>query len=318
MYRIDAADNAAALPTPAAPGPNPDGYFRTPVPGSVKGTVVHEDWGNAVQEELALAVEDAGLSLDKADQNQLTEAIKSLGTPRGYWWGGTFTRTAARTFDVSAGTWKSTNDLRRLHWTGAISVDLDTTGAGGRGGSLPTSDWFHVFAIENDTTLAIDVYAEADSVAANIPAGHSNPRKLFSILLDGSSNIVDMFNIGDRFLWKNPPLDVAVTEDATANTRALTVPPDFRSNALLNLSIDCSSNYEALYVSSLDVDDEIPAEALAPLGSVGGSAETGEGNRTHQNYAEVLTNTSQQVRTRATSSLPIQIATLGWVEQRGV
>ncbi len=72
MYRIDNAKSADALPTPAAPGPNVDGYFDT-------GTIVTSDWLNAIQEEMCYVIAQAGLgALDKTDSTQFYDAIQEL------------------------------------------------------------------------------------------------------------------------------------------------------------------------------------------------------------------------------------------------
>jgi hypothetical protein len=79
MYRIDNETATTSLPTPAVPGPNPDGFFTKGVPGSVPATIVEQDWANAVQEELCYVIETMGLTLDKAVHTQLLAAIRLVG-----------------------------------------------------------------------------------------------------------------------------------------------------------------------------------------------------------------------------------------------
>ena len=79
MYRIDNATNAAALPGPEAVGPNPDGYFTEGDPvGGTPATIVTADWANAIQEEIAYVIEEAGDTLDKTDRTQLKAAIDTM------------------------------------------------------------------------------------------------------------------------------------------------------------------------------------------------------------------------------------------------
>lgn len=81
MHRID------------GPGATPENQFTEGDPTqSVPATTVTADFLNAVQEEVAQAIEDAGIVLDKEDNGQLSQAItasitaalngfdKSLGT----------------------------------------------------------------------------------------------------------------------------------------------------------------------------------------------------------------------------------------------
>ncbi|MCW5737995.1 MAG: hypothetical protein KIS73_27990 [Enhydrobacter sp.] len=76
MYRIDTANNVAALPAkqPAAEDP---GYFNNN-PGAGSGTVVSGDWLNAVQEELAAVIGGASMALDRNNNAQLLAAIQAL------------------------------------------------------------------------------------------------------------------------------------------------------------------------------------------------------------------------------------------------
>lgn len=75
MHRVDTADVAAVMPVIAAPGPNPDSFFRKFVTSVQRGTVVPTDWLNSVQEEIAGAIEAAGLTLTKGTLTQLEAAI---------------------------------------------------------------------------------------------------------------------------------------------------------------------------------------------------------------------------------------------------
>ena len=76
MYRIDNAKAATVKPARGAAGPKPNGYW-TIVDGV--GTTVDADFMNALQEELANLVTQAGLSLDKTDDTQIEEAVRIIG-----------------------------------------------------------------------------------------------------------------------------------------------------------------------------------------------------------------------------------------------
>lgn len=76
MYRIDNATAAVALPAPAVVGPKPNAFFTKGNPdGGVAATIVDDDWANAIQEEMAYAIEQAGIVLSKTDRTQLFAAI---------------------------------------------------------------------------------------------------------------------------------------------------------------------------------------------------------------------------------------------------
>lgn len=71
MHRID------------TPGATPDNRFTEGDPTiPTAATEVSAEWLNAVQEEVAAVIAGAGIALDKADNGQLLEAIKTLGPER--------------------------------------------------------------------------------------------------------------------------------------------------------------------------------------------------------------------------------------------
>lgn len=78
MHRIDSHGTAVALPSPAAVGATV-GYFTEGNPGTgTPATVVSADWANALQEELAYVIEQAGVTLDKTVRTQLKTAIENM------------------------------------------------------------------------------------------------------------------------------------------------------------------------------------------------------------------------------------------------
>lgn len=56
----------------------PDGVFKNGVPGVQRGTKFDAEWCNAVQEELAHFIEEAGLTLDADDSRQLWKALLAV------------------------------------------------------------------------------------------------------------------------------------------------------------------------------------------------------------------------------------------------
>jgi hypothetical protein len=135
MYRIDNATSADALPTPAAPGVNPNGYFTGGDPDlGVPATVVTADWANAVQEELAYFIEQAGLSLDKADPTQLKQAFDIMKQSNAGAYG--TSSTAANTYAVDLTPVPTSYTAGMLisvkftnHNTGAATINVNSLGA---------------------------------------------------------------------------------------------------------------------------------------------------------------------------------------------
>jgi hypothetical protein len=78
MHRIDDPTAVPTLPAPRPPGP--PGYFTggSPGTGGFLATRVRYEFMNAIQEELAAIVEDAGLILDKTNNNQVLQALRQM------------------------------------------------------------------------------------------------------------------------------------------------------------------------------------------------------------------------------------------------
>ncbi|NHR07998.1 phage tail protein [Chromobacterium haemolyticum] len=78
MKRIDTPHSVPDLNGPGKPG-----FVDLNVATGVQGTEVSAAWLNMLQEELAGAVEAAGLALNGADSGQLRQAIQLLTVPAG-------------------------------------------------------------------------------------------------------------------------------------------------------------------------------------------------------------------------------------------
>jgi hypothetical protein len=78
MHRIDDPTNIAVMPAPRPQGT--PGYFTGGSPGSggFLATRVRYEFMNALQEELSAIAEAAGLTLDKTNNNQVLQALRSM------------------------------------------------------------------------------------------------------------------------------------------------------------------------------------------------------------------------------------------------
>lgn len=78
MHRIDGVTAAVALPAPGAVVGTP-GFFTDGDPlTSTPPTTMSFDWANSIQEEIAYVIEQAGGTLDKANNHQLLAAILTV------------------------------------------------------------------------------------------------------------------------------------------------------------------------------------------------------------------------------------------------
>jgi hypothetical protein len=135
MYRIDNATSADALPTPEVAGVNPDGFFTKGNPDDgIPATVVTADWANAIQEELAKVIEDAGIALDKTSHAQLKLAIQSMQQGNASLYAAS--TTAANTYTATLAPAPSAYTIGMVvfikftnHNTGSATINLNGLGA---------------------------------------------------------------------------------------------------------------------------------------------------------------------------------------------
>jgi hypothetical protein len=123
MHKPDNATSVAVEPTRGAVGVKPNAFFQDLATG---GTIVQADFMNAVMKELSFIVTQAGLTLDKADDTQLGQAIKLIDQQTVTLTGGTValsqsqntTGTTTHTFslaDFTSGSTLDTDEIRMLH-----------------------------------------------------------------------------------------------------------------------------------------------------------------------------------------------------------
>ncbi len=180
------------------------------------------------------------------------------------------------------------------------------TNQGGLSSSLTVANttWYHVFAIK--VAGVDDVGFDTSFTAANLIADHSATayRYLWSVLTDGSANIVPYFQNGKRGDWDSPTLDISASDSTTAATRTVKVPTGLPVEAKLSANV---SGGGQTYISSLDQTNLAPSLTVAPLHSHDDSVANRGATPQH-----VMTNTSGQVRSRSSGSHTIRIVTNGW------
>lgn len=164
MYRIDnatAVPNGSGVPTPAAVGPNPNGYFTN---SGVGQTIVDGDWMNAVQEEIAGVIEASGATLSKTNRAQLLAAVKAQASFQPI---GTFTAAAVASINIPLST-----AYRRFRLT---IQNAAVSAAGALIGRFSSNGGSSFLATANYTTMG----NITDSSATNTPFGGSAQTGIF-------------------------------------------------------------------------------------------------------------------------------------------
>lgn len=151
MFRIDHATAAASLPAFGAEGT--PGFFTDGVPGASAATVVPAWWLNMVQEEITQAIESAGLTPDKADPTQLTQAIEAIALGVGG---------SSSTVNVSSST-VLTAGLRKLVFVDASAANIVITLPAANGVSAKAQDFRFIRSDNSSHTVSI-ARAGADTI----------------------------------------------------------------------------------------------------------------------------------------------------------
>lgn len=218
--------------------------------------------------------------------------------------------------NVTAGKARDSADGTDLTLSSEITKQIDAGFAAGDDaggmftGAVANSTWYHIFLIKKDSDGTIDAGFDTSVIAANIPAGYTEYRRIGSVLSDGSANIINFAQIEDMFYWKNPPLDVNAVATGTAlQTKTLSVPLGVNVMVHFNMAV---SALTSMYVKTPTVvDDEAGSLTAAPL------AEYYPGQ---QSWATrpIMSNASSQLSTRSSVNVNLYISTLGWKDFRGV
>lgn len=229
----------------------------------------------------------------------------------------------ANDIDIAVGTARNADDDGDLTVSSAIGKQIDVSWAsggtpgtptGGLSSSLTLADatWYHIHLIL--VSGVIGVGFDTSVVAANLIADHSATkyRRIGSIRRATATNF-SFTQLGDEFLWTDPPEDVnGVAIGTTATSRTLTVPIDVQVLSIINFFGGAVAS-GFMYFSTLDVDNEAPSSSVAPLMSVSTSSthDAGFGDM------HIRTNTSGQIRIRNIATITTSVATLGYIDRRG-
>lgn len=305
-------------------------------------TITREDGTTALPAGDLVNTQDAHIRYDLANDvfillGYTRSTAATVVAPRGYIDGFRIDRDSGGDTDhdlrIAEGIARSDDDTQTLTLTGgnpALVKQIDVpwaessgaTPAGGfpSGLSLTPDTWYHVLAIRRTSDGQIDAGFDTDAAGSNLLAdatAYGTPRRIGSVLTDGSSNLTPFRQRdgGDTFLWQDPPLDVDVSNlSTTATNFTLSVPIDFQMLALCNVFVSQGSNNSRnVYIRPPAIDDEAPSNSAAPLQTAHKSSP-----EIHPYKVELETNASGTVAARSSgSSTVLRIATLGYVDPRG-
>ncbi len=200
------------------------------------------------------------------------------------------------------------------------------TGNGGLDtGTIANNTWYHFFAIKRTDTGVVDVLISTSATAPTMPANYTLKRRIGSGKTTGSAQWVKFTQVGDRFDWLDPVIDVDATNPGTAAvSRTLSVPTGVNVVARISVAHFHGSTAQiSSYVSPLHATDTAPqVNTTAALGAPGTlfMTNTGAAAWLGDGVQDILTNTSAQIRSRMSVSGAgdhLGITTYGWIDSRG-
>jgi hypothetical protein len=217
--------------------------------------------------------------------------------------------------DVAAGQVADDTNANMIALSAGV-IDCTTTGANGLdAGSLAASTWYHVYAIAKAAGANPALLASTSASSPTLPATYTLKRRIGAFLTDGSAHILAFTQDGDTFYWGALVQDMSnVAITGTASLVTLTVPTGVKVRVLARWGL-INSGSAGVTVSSPDEPDV----------AVGSSTIAGNGqdiaNSTFPTAfigsAPLYTNTSAQLRLRATASTATYEWTRGWIDDRG-
>lgn len=248
-----------------------------------------------------------------------------LGSTEGYIYGLTLSNDsvdATNDIDIAAGRATDNQSGIVMVLATALIKQLDAAWAVGTNqGCLDTgtvgNNTYHLFLIQRSDTEVEDVLCSLSATSPTMPANYDRKRRIGSIVRSAGA-ILPFVQHGNYFDWASPVNDLNVTSTGTtAVTRTLTLPVGIKIRARFTFDIDDAgtSNVIFAYASSLDQTDVAASTSAFNLFIGLGSA-----TRNNSSELNVWTNTSAQIRTRASASAPgiaQRITTLGWMDMRG-
>lgn len=197
----------------------------------------------------------------------------------------------------------------------AYTKQLDATFvAGNNQGMLDTGTKavdtsYKCFAIYNPTNGLTDYLASTSAISPTLPSGYTKKRRIGAIRTDDSNNIIGFIQQEKLFRYKDRILDWNANPGTTnAVLAVLTVPLGVITNTMLNLSYATAAPQEIIFTDPAE-NDSVPSTLNKTLVSNGGT--------TRQAEILVRTNTSSQVRFRATNGVAsvFRIQTLGYIDE---
>ena len=227
----------------------------------------------------------------------------------------------AHDIEIAAGKCRDSSDTKNLILSGPITKRIDALWAvgdsnGGRlDATLVANTWYHVFVFLNDTNGAVDGgFSASLNPTANLPAGYTEYRRVGSVRVNATQDIVQFVQNGDWFHWIDPPLDLNSVSVGTGGT-LLTLfhaPSGIITEVVGNLAAEgVGAGYRIYVRKHQDVNSEAPSLTAAPLATL-----VQETAQEIAKEVKAFTDTQSRIHFRSSATNNINFATTGYRDWR--
>jgi hypothetical protein len=261
----------------------------------------------------------------KNSGNDLQIDVASL---QGYLFGLTLsTAGTSAIFSVAAGAAVDSTAADFMKLTSSMTKTTGAWTAGTGNGALDTGTiapgtWYHVFAIKNATSGAVDILISASATSPAMPSGYTLFRRIGSMKTDASSHWIAFTQNGDEFWWASPNGGSSTPDISSGSTGTTSlafglasVPLGVVVQAIVSLYAFANvAGALNLYIRPLTATDLAPTGGATSPGMSIRDSTNGIGN---SGTFRIWTNTSQALALRCSVDATVKGQTLGWVDRRG-
>ena len=231
------------------------------------------------------------------------------------------------TFTVAPGTVTDDTNLVQMQLPAFSKTTAAWAAGSGNGcldtGTVTTNATYHIFVIAKPALAATGVLCSTSSYAPLMPAGYVYKARVGSFLTDGSANILAFTQRGQKFTLNAMQLalnSVSIGTSASSQTLGF-VPSGVKVIPNCQISISNASPPASVLMTGLDEQADVAPTTTVPFGTAAGfdvQQITSAAGVANAACPEVVTNTSRQVRLRASAaSTSVSVIGKGWTDCLG-
>ncbi|MHC4397618.1 MAG: hypothetical protein ACYS1A_18395 [Planctomycetota bacterium] len=343
---VDTSGADVTLTLPVAATAGSDRYYIIKLNDATNQCIIDGDTAETIDGEAIVTLTQADETImiicDGSNWNILfhyapkAASGKALPLPRSYLAGLTLSNDtdADHDINITAGECRDSTNAYNIVLPSEITKQIDATWAAGNdaGGmeaadAVGNTEWFHVHLLYSPSTGVVDAGFDTSVTATNlladaavVTAGHTIYRRIGAVLTDGTANILAFTQVGDEFIWSDPPLDINLTNIAAETTasQTLSAPLGVKTEAIINAVVSRGgSNSARTYLRSPDASNEAASDSAAPLKTLGNS----DGTINAVSNIQIKTGTSSEIysisKASAGANTTLRIVTLGYKDRRG-